>query len=404
MTINGISPGRRDAAADKEGGGWAGGIGSAKMFQQDVKVASILIADDAPEIRAVLHEFLGRTYQCASVDSAEAALAQLAGRKFNLLISDIGMPGMSGLQLVPHVREYAPEAVVILITGAHTLEYAVEAMRAGAFDYLLKPFDLRQVEVAVGRALDHQRLLEEKLHRENYLREQIKERTAELDGALRSLEGAYRTTLKALIAALETRDRDTHGHCERVVSFSLRLGREMGLDEERLRSLEFGSLLHDIGKIGVPDAVLRKPGRLTEEEWACMRWHPILGQQILSDIGFLEGAARVVAQHHERWDGYGYPKGLRGEEIDLNARIFAVADAFDAITSDRVYRNGNPYEVAAAELEKCAGCQFDPRVVEAFRRVPAEEWERLRGRPPREGFPGAGAALRRQTRSFTAFG
>jgi HD-GYP domain-containing protein (c-di-GMP phosphodiesterase class II) len=147
-----------------------------------------------------------------------------------------------------------------------------------------------------------------------------------------------------------------------------------------MRSLEFGSLLHDIGKIGVPDAILRKPARLTEEEWKEMRLHPIHGRQILSGIEFLEGASRVVAQHHERWDGSGYPAGLKGEEIDLNARIFAVADAFDAITSDRVYRVGRTYEAALAELERCAGRQFDPRVVEAFGRVAREEWERLRRR------------------------
>src|SRR5918997_2125398 len=165
-------------------------------------------------------------------------------------------------------------------------------------------------------------------------------------------------TLKALTAALETRDAETRGHSERVVSFTLRLGREMGLDAEETRSLEFGSLLHDIGKIGVPDAILRKPSRLTEEEWARMREHPLHGQRILRGIEFLEGAARVVAEHHERWDGSGYPLGLRGEEIDLGARIFAVADAFDAMTSDRFYRAGKPYEAAGEELELFAGRQF----------------------------------------------
>ncbi|HEX8151269.1 MAG TPA: HD-GYP domain-containing protein, partial [Pyrinomonadaceae bacterium] len=146
------------------------------------------------------------------------------------------------------------------------------------------------------------------------------------------------------------------------------------------RSLEFGSLLHDIGKIGVPDAILRKPAKLTEEEWVLMREHPLHGQKILRGIEFLEGAARVVAQHHEKWDGSGYPLGLRGSQIDLNARIFAVADAFDAITSDRVYRAGRSYDEALAELDAYAGRQFDPRVVEAFRRVPRDEWDEIRRR------------------------
>jgi HD-GYP domain-containing protein (c-di-GMP phosphodiesterase class II) len=147
-----------------------------------------------------------------------------------------------------------------------------------------------------------------------------------------------------------------------------------------MKSLEFGSLLHDIGKIGVPDAILRKPAKLTSEEWIKMREHPLHGQQILREIRFLEGASRVVGQHHEKWDGSGYPLGLHGEEIDLNARIFAVADAFDAMTSDRVYRAGRSYEVAAAELERCGSQQFDPQVVAAFHRVPKEDWEELRRR------------------------
>jgi putative nucleotidyltransferase with HDIG domain len=290
------------------------------------------------------------------------------------------MGGMSGLDMVPHVLAESPETVVVMISGVQTIESAIKALRAGAFDYIMKPFDLRQVEAAVKRALEYHDLRVAKRRYENHLEELVKQRTAELDEALDSLEDAYRTTLKALAHALETRDAETHGHSERVVTFSLRLGRELGLDKEQMRSLEFGSLLHDIGKIGVPDAILRKPAKLTEEEWVKMREHPLHGQQILRGIEFLEGAARVVAQHHEKWNGSGYPLGLRGEEIDLNARIFAVADAFDAMTSDRVYRAGKPYEAAAEELEKFSGIQFDPKVVEAFHRVPREDWEDLRRR------------------------
>jgi putative nucleotidyltransferase with HDIG domain len=230
----------------------------------------------------------------------------------------------------------------------------------------------------VRRALDHRELLLAKYRYETYLEELVQQRAAELELALDSLEKSYRTTLKALAAALEARDHETHGHSERVVNFSLRLGRELRLDKSEMRSLEFGALLHDIGKIGVPDAVLRKPAGLTADEWTKMREHPTHGQQILRGIDFLEGAARVVGQHHEKWDGTGYPAGLRGEEIDLNARIFAVADAFDAITSDRVYRGGRSYEVAVAELEEFAGRQFDPKVVAAFRRIPRAEWDELR--------------------------
>jgi response regulator RpfG family c-di-GMP phosphodiesterase len=342
--------------------------------------ARVLIADDEPEIRNVLSDLLSPSHDCTAVGSAEEALASLCERGHDLVISDIMMGGMSGLEMIPRVLDVSPDTVVIMISGVQTVESAIEALRAGAFDYVMKPFDLQHVEAAVSRALEHQRLRVEKRRYENYLEEMVGRRTAELDEALRSLGDAYRSTLKSLTAALEARDSETHGHSERVVNFSLRLGRELGLDAEQLRSLEFGSLLHDIGKIGVPDAILRKPAALSESEWVRMREHPMHGQKILSGIRFLEGAARVVAQHHERWDGTGYPVGLRGEQIDLNARIFSVADAFDAITSDRVYRRGRSYEDAVAELEGFAGRQFDPEVVEAFCRVPREEWDQIRRR------------------------
>jgi putative nucleotidyltransferase with HDIG domain len=338
---------------------------------------SILIVDDEPEITGILSDLFYGKYDCTTAGSAEEALERLAGANYELVVSDITMPGMSGLDMIPHVRSTSPNTVVVMISGMQTVESAIEALRLGAFDYVMKPFDLRQVEAVVTRALEHQDLIVAKQRYEDHLEELVEQRTAELDQALNSLEDAYRSTLKALTAALETRDLETHGHSERVVSYSMRLGREYGLDNERLKSLEFGSLLHDIGKIGVPDLILRKPAKLTSEEWVLMREHPVHGQQILRGIKFLEGAARVVAQHHEKWDGSGYPLGLAADDIDICARIFSVADAFDAITSDRVYRKGKPYEAAARELDEWAGKQFDPRVVEAFHRVPPEDWQEL---------------------------
>jgi putative two-component system response regulator len=340
----------------------------------------LLIVDDEPEVRGVLHDLLSRTYQCVEASSAEEALAQLREHVFDLVISDITMNGMSGLEMIPHVKTVSPDTVIVMISGMQTIESAINALRLGAFDYLMKPFDLRQAEAAVSRALEYHELVVAKKRYETCLEELVEQRTAELDQALDSLEQAYRTTLQALTAALETRDAETHGHSERVVTFSLRLGREYGLSAPNMKALEFGSLLHDIGKIGVPDAILRKPAKLTEEEWERMREHPLHGQQILRGIEFLKGAAKVVAQHHEKWDGSGYPLGLKAEDIDICARIFSVADAFDAITSDRVYRKGRPYEVAAQELEEWAGRQFDPKVVEAFHRVPQEDWDELRRR------------------------
>ena len=340
----------------------------------------LLIVDDEAAVRGVLHDLLEQSYDCAEASSAEEALSLLRINPYDLVISDITMAGMSGLEMIPYIKAISPDSVIVMVSGMQTIESAINALRLGAFDYLMKPFDLRQVEAAIQRAHEHHELLVAKQRYENHLEELVDQRTAELDDALGSLENAYRSTLQALTAALETRDAETHGHSERVVTFSLRLGREYGLNAQEMKALEFGSLLHDIGKIGVPDAILRKPGKLTEEEWERMREHPLHGQQILRGIKFLEGAGKVVAQHHEKWDGSGYPLGLKAEEIDICARIFAVADAFDAITSDRVYRKSQSYEAAARELDDWADRQFDPRVVEAFHRVPKEDWDELRRR------------------------
>ncbi|HEX4901027.1 MAG TPA: HD domain-containing phosphohydrolase [Pyrinomonadaceae bacterium] len=340
----------------------------------------ILIVDDEPDITEILADLLGDNHECTTANSAEAALELLAANEFHLVVSDITMPGMSGLEMLPRAKSISPNTVVVMISGMQTVESAIGALRLGGFDYLMKPFDLRQVEAVVKRALEHHELIVAKQRYENHLEELVEQRTAELDQALNSLEDAYRSTLKALTAALETRDSETHGHSERVVTYSLRLGREYGLSAEQMKSLEFGSLLHDIGKIGVPDLILRKPAKLTEEEWVLMREHPLHGQQILRGIEFLAGPARVVAQHHEKWDGSGYPLGLQGHDIDLCARIFSVADAFDAITSNRVYRRGKSYQEAADELDLWAGRQFDPKVVEAFHRVPPQDWDELHKR------------------------
>lgn len=340
--------------------------------------ARLLLVDDEPKVREILLDLLELQYDCRVAESGEEALEILCREKVQIIISDITMGGMSGLEMIPHALRLCPHAVVVMISGIQTIESAVEALRVGAFDYIMKPFDLRQVEAVVNRAWQHYGLLAEKRRYELYLQDLVQERTAALDRTMLALDEAYRTTLKALAAALETRDTETHGHSERVVSFSLRLGLALGLDGETMRSLEFGALLHDIGKIGVPDAILLKPAKLTEEEWVEMRRHPEHGQQILRGIPFLEGAARVVAQHHEKWDGSGYPAQLKGTEIDLNARIFSVADAFDAMISDRVYRRGRPYADAAEELNAWSGRQFDPQVIAAFNTVPPEDWEELK--------------------------
>jgi putative nucleotidyltransferase with HDIG domain len=213
---------------------------------------------------------------------------------------------------------------------------------------------------------------------------------AQLNQAHNELKRTYDMTLRALVTALDVRDSETEGHSERVVAYALALAREMGLSGEFLEHLERGALLHDIGKIGVPDAILCKPGPLTEEEWGIMRRHPELGYQMLAGIPFLEEARTIVLHHQERYDGRGYPQGLRGEEIHLGARIFAVIDSFDALTHDRRYRRAVSDDEAATEIERCSGTQFDPQVVQAFLRIyrklrtlPVQRW--VQHRPNQAG-------------------
>ncbi|MEZ5428743.1 MAG: HD domain-containing phosphohydrolase [Pyrinomonadaceae bacterium] len=338
---------------------------------------NLLIIEQDSEKRSLLKTFLSGKYLCDEADSINSAIARIQQKEYSVVLLPCNLPEMDGIELIAYVQKISPRTVPILFSDNKADGKTVRAFRAGAFEVIQMPFSLKKVESAVKLAFAQYEAVYLKDNYRNHLEELVASRTAELDKALEEIENSYRMTLKALIQALETRDFETHGHSERVVTFSLRLGHELGLEKEALRDLELGALLHDIGKIGVPDAILRKPAKLTEDEWTKMKLHPLHGQRILRNIEFLEGAARIVAQHHEKWDGSGYPLGLRGEDIDLGARIFAVVDAFDAMISNRVYRRGCSYKEAVAELERCAGTQFDPMIVEAFKNIPREDWEVL---------------------------
>src|SRR5262252_9115642 len=316
--------------------------------------ARILIIDDEPNILSVLHSLLADDYDCKAATSATEALEYLKEENYDLVLSDIMMPGMSGLELLEEISRLNRDTVVVLISGNLNIQSAIEAMRRGAFDYVTKPFNLSDVETAVSRGLKHHRLLKANQQYEHHLEDLVHLRTNELTIAnsnlnttLEKLYLNYRATLRALAAALEARDVETKGHSERVVSYCLRLGKQIGLNDRDMVTLEHGALLHDIGKIGVPDGILLKRGALTEEEWLHMRRHVEYGAQIIRGIDFLEGATEIVAQHHERYNGTGYPSQLEGDDICLGARIFAVADAVDAMTSDRPYRAARSFDDAA---------------------------------------------------------
>ena len=347
--------------------------------------ASILIVDDDEAIRGLLSACLDGSYWCTTAASAEEAVTLLQSGSFNLVLSDITMPGKSGLELCRYVQETCPRTVVVMISAMVEVDYAVQAMRQGAFDYITKPFDLAYVKLAVERALRYEQAIEEKHRYEQVLEERVRIRIDELRSAnedlnfmLDTLYRNYRATLRGLARTLEARDIETRGHSDRVVAYSMRLGKRMGLTSNDLIALEQGALLHDIGKVGVPDAVLLKPGSLTTDEWVRMREHVGHGLRIIDGVEFLSGARWVVGQHHEKYDGSGYPNRLRGDAIHVHARIFAVADAFDAIRSDRPYRAGQSHEIASEEIAAGSGSHFDPKVVNAFMSICKEEWEGIR--------------------------
>jgi response regulator RpfG family c-di-GMP phosphodiesterase len=356
--------------------------------------ARLLIVDDEESVRSLLYDLLRDVYQCDVAACGEEALGLVDRTNYNVVLSDIMMPGMSGIELLERIKAERPDTSVIMVSANHDTRRAVGALRQGAYDYIVKPFELEEVELSVQRALEHQRLVTENRVYQTQLEQLVEARTEELRLAndflqekstklaemVSELSRTYRSTLGALAMALDARDAETRGHSERVVAFSLRLGVQIGLSKEELTNLERGALLHDVGKIGVRDAILLKPAPLTAEEWLEMKLHPEFGRAILAQVPFLKPAIPVVAEHHERWDGNGYPNGLKAEEVDIKARVFAVADCIDAVTSDRPYRRAANFETAGAELRQYNGSQFDPKIVEAFFEIPMEEWRELRQR------------------------
>jgi PAS domain S-box-containing protein len=346
----------------------------------------ILIVDDEPSICTLLIEGLSpEGYECRAASGGMEAINILEHERFDALISDLRMPGLSGLALLEAARAKYPHMSFLMATGVDNVRVGVEAMKLGADDYIVKPFRLEAVAIAVERALDKKRLeLEVETYRER-LEEMVEERTGQLQSALSSIRQTYEEiqktydeTLLALGAALALKHNETDEHARRVTHYSLELAKAANCTDEQLSHILRGSYLHDIGKIGIPDAILNKPGKLTPEEVAVMRTHSRIGYELVSHIPFLAPAAEIVLTHQEAYDGTGYPQGLKGEEIPLGARIFAVADTLDAMTSDRPYRRALPWTVARDEIRRESGQQFDPKVVKAFFALPEELWNEIR--------------------------
>lgn len=340
----------------------------------------ILIVDDEDSVRGVIASLLERShYDTTAVASAEAAMSLLQqDPDYDLVLSDIVMPGTDGLRLLDHICADYPAIPVVLFSGINDTHVTAIAFRRGAVDYLLKPFDHAELESVAARAIEHGRLRKQNAIYIENLKSIVSSRTGRLRSTMQDLERSYDITLEAMGDALDLRDEETEGHSRRVTAYTIALARAMDIEPDELRTIARGAFLHDIGKIATPDRILLKPGRLNNEETAVMHEHCERGYEIVRKIPFLRDAAEIVYTHQERFDGKGYPRGLSGEEIPLGARIFAVADALDAITSDRPYRKGTSFEGACEEIARYSGQQFDPRVVEVFLTMPIEAWTDLR--------------------------
>ncbi|MBA3913702.1 MAG: response regulator [Acidobacteriales bacterium] len=342
--------------------------------------ANILVVDDGESVGEVISSILSAEgYLCRPCSTATEALEVLHGRAdFHLMLSDLMMPHADGLGMLRKVSLSYPDMPIILVTAVDDVSTAVDAIHCGAYDYLRKPFHRQALLASVRRALEHQHLKRQNREYQTMLESLVADRTQQLTRALGDLERSYDVTLQALGAALDLRDAETEGHSQRVTAYSSALARTMRLPEEMVRVIARGAFLHDIGKIAIPDSILRKPGPLTDEETAVMREHCLIGYRMLSRIPFLRGPSEIVYAHQERFDGTGYPRGLKGGQIPLGARIFAIADTLDAMTSDRPYRLALPPAAARQEIERWSGLQFDPDIASIFLRMPEHLWGELR--------------------------
>ncbi len=340
----------------------------------------ILVVDDEETIREIVSSMLGGAhFQTRQAASGVEALSILeSGDDFDLVLSDLMMAEMDGIALLERAQERYPDMPIVMVTAVHDIQVALQALRNGAYDYLLKPFEREQLLATVRRALEHRRLKRENDAYRTNLEALVAARTQQWKSTLSNLEKSYDITLEALGDALDLKDAETEGHSRRVTAYTIAIARKMGLPKEQVDVIARGAFLHDIGKMAIPDDILRKPGKLTVQEMDIMKEHCYRGYKIISRIPFLAEAAEIVYSHQEFYDGSGYPRGLRGEEIPLGARIFAIADTLDAMRSDRPYRAAQSIQAARKEIDLWAGRQFDPQIVKVFREMPVNIWEDLR--------------------------
>jgi putative nucleotidyltransferase with HDIG domain len=343
--------------------------------RKEISVARVLVVDDEPAACKLLAILLSEAdFDCVTASSGREALRLLESGSRDAIVCDLNMPGMSGMELLVEVRRRSPHVAFLVATGLNDLRAGIQAMKSGADDYLVKPLQADLVVTSLHRALQKKRLEQEIERYRLHLEDMVAERTKQIEDALKLVERSYEDTLEALGAAIDLRDAATEGHSRRVCRFSLEIAKALRLSEAQHKAIAMGAYLHDIGKLALPDGILLKPGPLTAEERQVMQQHVQIGYDLVKQIPFLSEAAELVLTHHERWDGGGYLRGLKEEQIPIGARIFAIADTLDAITSDRPYRSAQPFEVGFNVIRTESGRLYDSKIVEAFFTIPSETW------------------------------
>lgn len=327
----------------------------------------ILVVDDEESIRRLLDRKLSAMgYSCALAADGVEAINRFGGDRFDLALTDIRMPNMDGLDLTKALRQRDEPLSVIILTAFGDMETAVEALRLGAFDFLLKPIEFDRLSVAVKNGIERTRLIRENKEYTTSLEIKVKERTAELVKKNDELRKNFFETVMALVAATEAKDKYTEGHSRRVAINARVLAERIGLSREESERIYAAGLLHDTGKIGIPDGILLKAGVFSPEERAIMQNHTTFSAEILSNVESFRDILHFVLYHHEQWDGTGYPAGLKGEEIPLGARILSMADLFDAMTSIRPHKFKMKRDDAMEEIKRVSGKQVDPNLTEPF--------------------------------------
>lgn len=323
----------------------------------------ILVVDDEATVRRLLCQRLSREgYKCEEASSAEQALENMKEGPADVVILDIKMPGKSGMELLPELRAAYPDTAVMMATALNDINISIQCMKEGAYDYICKPFNLAEVVMSVKGVLEKKQLEREIKEYQRYLEEKVEEQTKEI-------RKVFLGAIEALAFALEAKDQYTAGHSRRVTEIAVAIGKEMGLSKECVEDLRWGGLLHDVGKIAIDQIIQNKPGKLTEAEYEHIMTHANVGAGIVRPV-VNSKVVEMIEHHHDRYDGKGMNQVVAGEDIPLCARILAVADSFDAMTSDRPYRAAMSVDEALEEIKRCTGSQFDPEVAAAFLKIP----------------------------------